>query len=350
MKDRKQERLIVNVRPDEIDTRFLYHRPTDPNVDQENNTSPHVSSSTPYVISPFQSPVYAPESPDSRSRRDFLRACLAIVSGCAVVVAERTGILNLIPDDLEGSTQVSLSIPPVGETEGSNQNELQIDPDVIKQFIPNANIIVPDEILKEYPPIREMTRVWLVEAVERLGYGPNRLFRVVYEQSSGRGGITYGALSDESGSFLGQATVYVPAGDPVEHWDHYAKHEIIHVINTQTTGNRLVPRWDEGFATWGTGNQWAGKSFREHAGDLRRNYGYNEPLSRSPQNAPYQSSGQNELDLQYVQWASFIEFVIEQKGGREKAVKLLDVENTLESIYGEAEADLESQWLEWLNT
>lgn len=130
-------------------------------------------------------------------------------------------------------------------------------------------------------------------------------------------------------------------------------HEYVHQLQHDRYGPRHLSAdliLSEGLATWGAGRYWLGgqPNFRGYVRIQRAN-GVFYPLATH-----YAGRGVAVMNALYYQWASFVEFLIDQYG-RERLDALYVTgggapgsANYL-AIYGKDLATLEQEWIAWLD-
>ncbi|MFQ3633905.1 hypothetical protein [Roseiflexus sp.] len=129
-------------------------------------------------------------------------------------------------------------------------------------------------------------------------------------------------------------------------------HEYVHQLQHDRYGPRHLSAdliLSEGLATWGAGRYWLGghSDFRSYV-RVQQAKGVFYPLA-----IHYSGRGTAVMNALYYQWASFVEFLIDQYG-RERLDALYVTGNgapgsaDYRSIYGKDLAALEQEWVEWL--
>ena len=132
-------------------------------------------------------------------------------------------------------------------------------------------------------------------------------------------------------------------------------HELGHQLEYERYGQRQLEAdqiLSEGVATWAAGKYWLGghADFRSYVREQRA-AGALAPLATNVTREDF--AAMNKL---YYQWASFVEFLIDDKGGRERFDQLYITGHlsagsaNYVGVYGEDLNALERQWLAWLDS
>ncbi|MBO9326962.1 MAG: hypothetical protein J7463_16860 [Roseiflexus sp.] len=129
-------------------------------------------------------------------------------------------------------------------------------------------------------------------------------------------------------------------------------HEYVHQLQQDRYGSRHLSAdliLSEGMATWGAGIYWLGEypDFRRYVRAQRTN-GISYPLATH-----YAGRGVAVMNALYYQWASFVEFLIDQYGRERLDAVYVTGAGTpgsadYRAVYGKDLATLEQEWIAWL--
>jgi hypothetical protein len=180
----------------------------------------------------------------------------------------------------------------------------------------------------------------------RFGSGPRDRIRTTLGLAAGCGlnGIAY--------TDVREVQVFTCAELPRARAVNIMAHEFVHQLSHDRYGDRHLQSdliLSEGVATWGAGRYWLGDSpsFRAFVRP------YLDGGSLLPLAMSYQGQGVAVMNQLYYQWASFVEFLIEQYG-RESFDALYITgagapgSANYAGVYGKGLDVLEAEWRTWL--
>jgi hypothetical protein len=179
----------------------------------------------------------------------------------------------------------------------------------------------------------------------RFGSAPDRMITasIKLNESCGLHGIAYTDIRD--------AQVFSCNSIPRERAVAILAHEFVHQLAQDRYGPPHLSAdmiLLEGVATWGAGRYWLGThpDFRSYVREERRS-GVAYPLATD-----YSGLGPDVMNALYYQWASFVEFLIDQYG-RESFDRLYVSGSgapgsaNYVGVYGKTLTELEGEWERW---
>lgn len=326
MKDRDKRdvpRIIVD--PENVDWRLLHQ---DPPGYERPDPDPQRRPDMANLIATYSQPQYV-----DRGRRAFGGYLLALLAGTAVAVAERTGLINLIPEEIDNK--------PASPEETDGQRDQTERGPVIEGYTLTEEDIRIDEALYlgQEGTLRDETIKAYDYVTSRVRAKANAPFSAIYrnDPNCGLGGIT----------FADRRICQTNTCNGIEIINAVAiqAHEFVHQIMfdkyRRPAGSVIL---NEGYATYGAGDYWGA----DHAEKVRyyKSQGLFFPLDTPlPAFAPQNMNTYNAL---YYQWSTFCGFLLERYG-QEKFDQVYVMDDKLgaaqfQTVYGKTIEELEIEW------